>query len=224
MYLYDKFTSSSPCNFTCRDEKREISAPYRLLTKEIIPVWFPCYSTILHALIWVCTMIRIPCLRGPVVCSVSLSLSFSYSHSTPFSMTEWVSGYSLSPFKKNSPEATFFTAGRGREIYTDRTWTTEFIKIIQYIHSQRRNKVKYLKCATLLSALGSVNVLPLWGFQELWGNLKFITDLVYVSNIIKCSFYSFLTKSLGWSRRELLLISNKHPCSLVKVPDFFHPK
>lgn len=85
---------------------------------------------VLHLSVLVCvflcvrTMIRTPCLSGPFVCSVSLSWSlFTYSHSTPFSMTARDSGRSPSAFRKNCPEAWFFTAGEGGGIIDWNTHT-----------------------------------------------------------------------------------------------------
>lgn len=134
------------------------------------------------------TMIRIPCLRGPVVWSVSLSLSFSYSHSTPFSMTDFSWGYWFSPLMKNSPEATFFTAEKTKQ-------RRAIIPVFTEMHAHRKVFRQYQKCARWISALGSASVAPLWEFQELWGNLK-------------CIYRQFMTSislNLNWNKKPELI-------------------
>lgn len=52
---------------------------------------------------------------GPMVCSVSLSSSFLYSHSTPMAMKDLELGSKwFSSFKMNLPVSRFLTAENGR--------------------------------------------------------------------------------------------------------------
>lgn len=53
---------------------------------------------------------------GPMVCSVSLSSSFLYSHSTPMAMKDLELGSKwFSSFKMNLPVSRFLTAENGKE-------------------------------------------------------------------------------------------------------------
>lgn len=56
---------------------------------------------------------------GPMVCSVSLSSSFLYSHSTPMAMKDLELGSKwFSSFKMNLPVSRFLTAENGKGEHT----------------------------------------------------------------------------------------------------------
>lgn len=62
---------------------------------------------------------------GPMVCSVSLSSSFLYSHSTPMAMKDLELGSKwFSSFKMNLPVSRFLTAENGKRKGEGGTVTT----------------------------------------------------------------------------------------------------
>lgn len=70
---------------------------------------------------------------------------------------------------------------------------------------KRKNDAQYLKCVRLLSALGSVSVSLLSGFQELWGNLKGNTHIWFVTRTSSKAHFT-----VSWRRASANPVKSSH--------------